>query len=130
MKNLPTMPDRNELRALYDNAISEINPSRNNLLTTPFYDQTGNIIFDAGCRALADAVSNTRQMITVPAPVGAGKVSFAFALIAAVARHAEQHPDAPYGCALVVEQIKQAEKAFRELKELLPWHRRGLQPRP
>ena len=40
---LPTVPDREALRALYDEAVKQINPSRPTIdLTTGFYAETGN----------------------------------------------------------------------------------------
>ena len=114
-------PDRDALRALYDAAVAEINMSRDGgLLTTEFYAKTGDALFDIGCLALGDAISNTRRMHTVSAPAGGGKTSFAYALIAAVARHAENYPNAPYGCAFVVDQIKKADEVYRDLSALLP----------
>ena len=122
---MPTMrlrlPDRDALRALYDAAVAEINMSRDGgLLTTEFYAKTGDALFDIGCLALRDAISDTRRMHTVSAPAGGGKTSFAYALIAAVARHAENDPNAPYGCAFVVDQIKKADEVYRVLDKLLP----------
>lgn len=115
-----TLPDRDKLRTLYDEAINELNASRNNILTTPFYTETGNTVFAAGCRALSDALTDTRQMITVPAPVGAGKTSFAYALMTSVARYADENPGTACGCVLVVEQRVQADRAYRDLVEMLP----------
>jgi hypothetical protein len=114
-------PDRDALRALYDAAVAEINMSRDGgLLTTEFYAKTGDAMFDIGCLALGDAISDTRRMHTVSAPAGGGKTSFAYALIAAVARHAENDPTAPYGCAFVVDQRKKADEVYRDLNALLP----------
>src|SRR5580692_5115641 len=90
-------PDREALRALYDQAVAELNPSRDNILTTEFYAKTGDAVFNAGYSALSDGVTNTRRMHTVSAPAGGGKTTFAYALIAAVTRHAEDRLDAPYG---------------------------------
>ena len=122
---MPTMqlqpPDRDALRALYNAAVTEINMSRDGgLLTTEFYAKTGDAMFDIGCLALGDAISDTRRMHTVSAPAGGGKTSFAYALIAAVARHAENDPNAPYGCVFVVDQIKKADEVYRDLSTLLP----------
>ena len=48
---LPTVPDREALRALYDEAVGQINTSRPAIdLTSGFYAETGNAVFDAGCR--------------------------------------------------------------------------------
>jgi hypothetical protein len=50
-----TIPDREALRTLYDEAIKQINPSRSAIdLTTGFYAETGNAVFDAGYLALSD----------------------------------------------------------------------------
>jgi hypothetical protein len=80
-KVVPTLPDREALRALYDAAVAEINISRNNLLTTAFYAQTGDAVFNAGYLALSDAIADNRRMHTVSAPAGGGKTSFSYALI-------------------------------------------------
>jgi hypothetical protein len=37
-----------------------------------------------------------------------------------VARHAENDPNAPYGCVFVVDQIKKADEVYRDLNALLP----------
>ena len=118
---LTTMPDREALRSLYDQAIDQIDNSRSHsLLKTDFYAKTGNALFDAGCLALSDAISNTRRMHTVSAPAGGGKTSFSYALVAAVTRYADDHPEAPYGLVFVVDQIEKADKVFRDLNDLLP----------
>jgi hypothetical protein len=121
MKNLPTMPNRDALRALYDEAVNQINVARgNDLLITPWYAETGNAVFKAGYLALSDAVTDTRVLRTVPAPAGGGKTSFAYAFIAALTWYAEKHPEAPYGCAFVVDQITKADAVYRDLNALLP----------
>jgi hypothetical protein len=72
-----TAPDRAVLRALYDEAIVEINTSRNTgLLTTDFYTKTADAVFDTGYLALSDATTDTRRMHTVSAPAGGGKPLF------------------------------------------------------
>jgi hypothetical protein len=96
-------PDRSALRALYDQAVAEINSSRNGILTTNFYAKNGDAVFNAGHVALTDAVNGTRRMHTVSAPAGAGKTSFSYALIAALHRYAETSLDAPTGsCSLLI----------------------------
>ena len=118
---LPITIDRSALRALYDEAIAEINTLRNtDLYTTNFYARTGDAVFDAGCLALEDATTDTRRMHTVSAPAGGGKTTFSYALIAAVTRCAENRPDAPYGSVIVVERIDRAEEVYQELSALLP----------
>ena len=59
-------------------------------------------------------------MHTVSAPAGAGKTSFAYALIAAVHRYAETTSDAPYGVVFVVDQIEKADKVYCDLSALMP----------
>lgn len=121
---LPTMPGREKLRALYDAAVREINATRQTIdLTTGFYAETGDGVFDACYLALSDACKGTkgpRRVHVVSAPVGGGKTSFSYAFLVALTRHAETTPDAPYGCVFVVDQIEKADKAYRELHALLP----------
>jgi hypothetical protein len=120
IKIVSTVPDRSALRTLYDQAIDEISTSRNGILTTNFYAKTGDAIFNAGYLALSDAVTGTRRMHTVSAPAGAGKTSFAYALIAAVHRYTETTSDAPYGIVFVVDQIEKADKVYCDLSALVP----------
>jgi hypothetical protein len=55
LQSLPTVPDREALRALYDEAVGQINTSRPAIdLTSGFYAETGNAVFDAGYLALSD----------------------------------------------------------------------------
>ena len=77
-----------------------INASRDNRLTTEFYAKTGDTVSKAGYLAHADYLTDTRRMHTVSAPAGGGKTSFAYALLAAVTRYAENRPDALHGCVL------------------------------
>src|SRR5215470_638265 len=121
---LPTVPDREALKALYDEAIGQINPSRPTIdLTTGFYAKTGDAVFDAGYLALSDYCKGSagpRRLHVVSAPAGGGKTSYSYALMLALTRHADQQPDAPYGCVFVVDQIKKANEAFKELNALMP----------
>jgi hypothetical protein len=119
-QTLPTVPYREALRALFDEAVNKINTTRDNRLTTEFYAKTGDAVFDAGYLALADCRTDTRRMHTVSAPAGAGKTSFSYALIAAVTQYAENNPNAPYGCVFVVDQITKADEVYRDLSALLP----------
>ena len=114
------VPVSEALKALYDEAIIQLNPLRDNILTTEFYAKTGDAVFNAGYLALADTVTGTRRMHTVSAPAGGGKTSFAYALIAAVTRYADNNPEAPYGAVFVVDQIEKADRVYRDLNELLP----------
>ena len=120
---LPTVPDREALRALFDEAVNEINTSRDNRLTTGFYAKTGDGVFDAGYLALSDYCMGPKgpcRLHVVSSPSGGGKTSFSYALMMAVTRHAEKTPDAPYGCVFVVDQIKKADEVYRELDALMP----------
>jgi hypothetical protein len=118
---LSTAFDRQELRALYDQAVVKINAVRkNNLLTTGFYARTGDAVFDVGCLALSDAITDTRRMHTVAAPPGGGKTSFSHAFVIAFTRYADNRPDAPYGAVFVVDQMEKADEVFCELSRLLP----------
>jgi len=116
----PAVPNREALRALYDATAEEINATRGNDLNTAFYNKTKDAVFNAGHAALSDFHTDTRRMHIVSAPVGGGKTSFSYALIAAATRYAEQNPDAAYGCAFVTDQIERADEVYRELEALLP----------
>ena len=134
-----TVPDRQALRALYDEAVTQINKSRPAInLSTGFYADTGDAVFDAGYLALSDYcayqktperralvhysgfMKSVHTLHVVSAPAGGGKTSFSFALMMALTRYGERTPDAPYGCILVVDQIKKADDVYRELNELMP----------
>jgi hypothetical protein len=121
---LTTLPDRQMLRALYDAAITEVNTTRSNIdLTTGFYADTGNAVFDAGYLALSDYCKGSagpRRLHVVSAPAGGGKTSYSYALMLALTRYAEQTTGAPYGCVFVVDQIKKADEAFKDLNALMP----------
>jgi hypothetical protein len=86
------LPHRQTLRTLYDEAIAELNPTRNYSLTKDFSAKIGDAVFEAGYSALNDAVTDTHRMLTVSAPCGSGKTSFSYALAAAVTRLAERDP--------------------------------------
>ena len=120
----PTVPDRDALRALHDEAIGQINPSRPTIdLTTGFYAETGNSVFEAGYLALSDyckGQSGPHRLHTVSAPAGGGKTSYSYALMLALTKYAEQTPGAPYGCVFVVDQILKADEAFTDLNALAP----------
>jgi hypothetical protein len=121
---LPIVPNRQALRALYDEAVKNINTRRLTIdLTTGFYAETGNAVFDACYLALSDSckgVKGPRRVHVVCAPAGGGKTSFSYAFMVALTRHAENNPEAPYGCVFVVDQIKKADEAYRELNALMP----------
>jgi hypothetical protein len=115
----PAVPDREGLRALYDAAVAEINPTRGNCLTTEFYLKIKGAVFAASYAALSDYRSRRRRMHTVAAPPGTGKTSFSLAFIAALTRYAEQH-QTPYGVVFVTDQISRADAVYHELAALLP----------
>jgi hypothetical protein len=127
---MTTLPDRAVLRAAYDAAIREIDSDREQpMLTTDFYMRIGDSLFDVCYRALGDSCeaqdaplgkSKPATLHVVSAPAGAGKTSFSQAFIAALVRHGETNPDAPYGCVFVVDQITKAEQMYQELSKLLP----------
>ena len=121
---LTILPDRQMLRALYDAAITEVNTTRSNVdLTTGFYAETGNAVFDAAYLAVSDYCKGSagpRRLHVVSAPAGGGKTSYSYAVMLALTRYADQKPDAPYGCVFVVDQIKKADEAFKDLNALLP----------
>ena len=109
------LPDRNELRVLYDQAITEVNATRSHIdLTKGFYAETGNSVFDAAYLALTDHCGGTvtPKLRVVSAPAGGGKTSFSYAMMMAVTRYADAHPEAPYGCVFVVDQIKKAMRSI------------------
>jgi hypothetical protein len=121
---MPNFPERHALRALYDEAITQINGLRPNVsLSTGFYKETGDAVFEAGYVALTDyctPAKSSSRLHVVSAPAGGGKTSFSYALMMALTRYAEKTTDAPYGCVFVVDQIKKADDAYRELNELMP----------
>jgi hypothetical protein len=124
---MPSMPTREALRALYDTAIREIDQSREEpRLTTGFYAQIGDAVFEAAYSALEDFCTPEPDRPAVPrlhvvsTPVGSGKTSFSLALITALTRLANVSKDAPHGCVFLVEQIAKAEEMYVELSKLLP----------
>lgn len=127
---MPTMPRREVLRAAYDQAIHHIDSDRETpMLTSPFYKQIGETVFDVCYRAIGDFCEaeateakhrKPERLHVVSAPAGAGKTSFSQAFIAAMVRYGETHPEAPYGCVFVVDQITKADQMYRELSALLP----------
>ena len=104
------LPDRDELKVLYDTAIDKLNPSRGGILTTPYYAKVGDAVFETGYKALEDSINNVRRMHTIAAPAGGGKTSFSYAFVAALTHYAKQHPDAPYGAVVVVQQIESVDR--------------------
>jgi hypothetical protein len=124
---MPTMPSRGALRAAFDAAVQEIDQSRERLmLTTGFYLEIGNAVFDAGYSALEDFCKPETERPAVPrlhvvsTPVGSGKTSFSLALIAALVRLSETAEDARYGCVFLVERMAKAQEMYDDLCKLLP----------
>jgi hypothetical protein len=134
---MPILLNRDELRVEFNAAVQELldRGLTNPLLTTPWYSEIGDSVFDACYCALEDARdlnahkgfpgtpysgSKRARMHVVSAPVGSGKTSFTLAFIAAVVRFAERHDDAPYGCLFVVDQIPRADQIYRDLNVLIP----------
>jgi hypothetical protein len=116
---LPALPERSELEALYDAAVTEINQSRSsNLLNGSFYRKTRDALFDVGYLALSDAATDARMMHTVSAPPGGGKTTFAHAFAVALTRYAEN--SAPHGVVFVVDEIKKADDFCNDLSKHLP----------
>jgi hypothetical protein len=115
------VPDRNELRALYDAAVVEIGQSRPGInLTAGFYAETGDSVFDAGYLALSDHSQGLRRLHVVSAPSGGGKTTYSFAFIAALIRYVERTLCAPFGCIFVADQITRCDAAYGELNALMP----------
>jgi hypothetical protein len=112
------MPDRQELRALFDEEADAI--SMKNDLNTPWHRKLRDAVFEACYTALGDYRSRKRRLLTVSAPPGAGKTSFACAFIVAMTRYAERHPEAPQGCVFVTDRIQRADEVYRDLEVTLP----------
>jgi hypothetical protein len=121
---LPTMPDMKTLRALFDEDVAKTNTlRRTDQLHGKFYAGIGDAVFEASSVALSDFCKGSEglsRVLTVPAPMGSGKTSFACAYMSAMTRYAKDHPEAPYGCALLVEQIASADAKYRDLSALMP----------
>jgi Type III restriction enzyme, res subunit len=114
------LPYLQTLRTLYDEAIAELNTTRNNSLTNDFSAKIADAVFEATSLALNDAATDTHRMLTVSAPCGSGKTSFSYAIAAAVTRLAERDLSAPYGVVFLVERREQVEKTYQDLNALLP----------
>jgi hypothetical protein len=122
---MTTLPDKLKLREAFDQAISDINHARGrDQLSTPFYRQVGDAVFNASFAALVDgcdpnhaqiADTDRNRLHLISAPVGSGKSSFTIAFLAAVAR---TYPE--IGCLLAVDQIVRADNCYRQLKALIP----------
>jgi hypothetical protein len=122
--NNPTLPPRSEFRRYADAAIATVNATiRCGLkMTTGFYAKTGDAVFEASYRTLEDRCEgrDNAPLHVINAPAGAGKTSFAYAVMLAVTNYAEDHKDAPYGCAIVVNEIVKADEVYKELDQIAP----------
>jgi hypothetical protein len=67
MQVRPSIPDRSAFRALYDQAVDEINATRDSKLSTEFHDKISNAVFNVGLAALTDCCTNTKRMHTISA---------------------------------------------------------------
>ena len=112
------LPDRQELRALFDQEADVISAKNN--LNTPWHRKLRHAVFEACYAALGDYRSRKRRMLTVSAPRGAGKTSFSCAFIVAMTRYADKHPEAPHGCVFVTDRIQRADEVYRDLDARLP----------
>lgn len=119
-KMIPTVPDRKELRDLYDKVIDEIHADRGHTLLGEFYAKTKEALFNKSFEAIDDAIHKRRLMHTVPSPAGGGKTTFATAFAVAFTRYGQDRKDTPYGCCLVVDQITKADSLYREIDKLAP----------
>jgi hypothetical protein len=119
-KERPAVPDRVALRALYDQAVDEINATRDSPLTTTFYLKIKDAVFEACYAALVDHHTNTKRMHTVAAPPGAGKTTFSLAFIVALTRYSAEWPEASYGAVFLTDRDERADEIYRELDALLP----------
>jgi hypothetical protein len=119
-KERPAVPDRETLRALYDQAADEMNTTRTNPLTSAFYLKIKDAVFEACYAASHDHHSGKRLMRTVAAPPGAGKTTFSLAFIIALTRYAEKHPEGAYGAVFLTDRDERADEVFHELNALLP----------
>jgi hypothetical protein len=125
---MPTLPSRDTLREAFDTAVRRINELRGSAvdLTTAFYAQIGNSVFEAGYSALGDfcnaevGTEAPTRLHVVSAPVGGGKTSFSMALMVAVTKLAEASPAAPYGCLFLVDQMDKADQMYRDLEKQMP----------
>jgi hypothetical protein len=112
------------LRAAHAEAVGEIERIRDQpgQLTTGINGEVGGSILEAGVRALADVPDDQEaKQFVVAAPPGTGKTSHAIALMAATVRTTDNDDlSKPFGCLLVVDQIKKADDMYRQINELLP----------
>lgn len=127
---MPTLPSRDALRAAYHDVIREIEASwETPKLTNAFYTSVANVVFDASYRALEDHCAAfdaptlnqpPETLHAVSAPAGSGKTTFSVAFMVALTRLYQTDASTPYGCALVVDQIRKADEMYRKLDKLIP----------
>jgi type I site-specific restriction endonuclease len=56
----------------------------------------------------------------VSAAMGTGKTTFTTAFIVAMVRLSDTHPNMPYGCLFLTDQIIKADAMYQELSQFLP----------
>jgi hypothetical protein len=120
------LPPKAELRAEYDAAVLKLDQGREKaMLTSGYYAENGDIVFDAGWCALQSAIAAEQsdvpskprlQVVSIPA--GGGKTSFAIAMLAALVR-ATEGSEQPMGGLFLADQIVRADDTFRDLCKLL-----------
>jgi hypothetical protein len=60
------------------------------------------------------------RLHVVSAPMGTGKTTFTAAFIVAMVRLSATHPNMPYGCLFLTDQIIKADAIYQELSQFLP----------
>ena len=74
-----------------------------------------NAVFETCFTALSDAKTGNKVIRTLSAAPGTGKTTSTHAMLIALARYGERHPNEPVGAVLVVDEIKKADADFRSL---------------
>jgi hypothetical protein len=62
----------------------------------------------------------TLRLHVVSAPMGSGKTTFTTAFLVAMVRLSDTHPNMPYGCLFLTDQIIKADAMYQELSQFLP----------
>jgi hypothetical protein len=109
-----------ELQTLYRKNLLQIRHDRGQETPSKFDIEMANSVFGGLCATLNDYAQGNASLNMIPADVGAGKTTCAFAFIAALTEYAETHSDWPAGVIYSCEQIVQCNAAYIELNKLLP----------